>query len=116
MRRIGLFGIVVVLLLALSAAAPPEDWRDACKGNSFASRAIWDFDQVSFRLSVLLDKLQDEGELAPEGAERIRAEVERIEYDYIVSHCGPFSNMPTGVQINRDYDQNYRQPVSGPKH
>lgn len=105
MRNLLLPFAVVVLLLATSAAAVPEDWRDKYKDRDhFAARAIWDFDAAANRLKVLLNQLEAEGAVTPAGAERIKAEVERIEFDYVKSH---FPHSFEGAMTNSGYDANF---------
>lgn len=107
MRKLILPLVALAMLLATSAAAVPEDWRDSYKDRDHvAARAIWDFDAAANRLKVLLNQLEAEGAVTADGAGRIKAEVERIEFDYVESH---FPHSFEGAMTNSGYDANYRE-------
>lgn len=111
MRRVVLPLIVLAMLLTLSAVIVLEHSREHQRIDRVANelRATCDFDSTSARHDSLLKMAIYEEALSPEALLRFRAEVQRIDPEYIAALFCALASAPTGIQTPSGYDMNYRE-------
>lgn len=110
MRKLLLPLIGLAMLLITSAGIQSKSRCEQCRHYLATSTPcyICDVDSASSRLILLLERMQREGQISKEAAQRIQAELVQIQRDSMDTHYDSY-NGPTHIQTPSGFDLKYRE-------